>query len=632
MSVMEQTLIETDIEKYLERHQQKELLRFVTVGSVDDGKSTLIGRLLHDTHGLYEDQLSAVRRASARSSTRETSDIDFSLFTDGLKAEREQGITIDVAYRYFSTENRKFIIADTPGHVQYTRNMATGASTANVAVILIDARLGVQQQSRRHAYIAALLGIPHLFVCVNKMDLEGYERHVFDSIRRAFSEFCERLSFKDVTFIPISALNGDNVAHTSSRMPCYDAGTLLYHLESVPVASDLNHDDFRFPVQRVMRPNLDYRGFAGVVASGTVERGDPVLLLPSRKTSRIASIDTFDGPLARAFPPQSVTLRLTDEIDVSRGDMLVHPHNVPKIGHRFDAMMVWMNERPLDLQKSYLIKHTTQLVRAEIEQVLHTIDLESLEQVPAARLELNDIGRVTLGCHRPLYFDAYAKNRATGAFVLIDSLTNNTVAAGMILEGEATGSERSRSQRAGMHQPHTHVSPYERSERLGQKGCTVWLTGLPASGKSAIAFALERRLFDHARIAVVVDPDDGLSRGIRPDGSSPSQTPELARRVTDAGLIGIFAYASPLRADRAALRDAVGPERFVEVHVATSLARCKQRDQRGTYGPAHPDPSYETPPQPDIVVSLDSDDPEDAAAAIVRILERRGLLPSSYAL
>jgi bifunctional enzyme CysN/CysC len=291
-----------------------------------------------------------------------------------------------------------------------------------------------------------------------------------------------------------------------------------------------------------------------------------------------------------------------------------------------------MSERWLDLQKSYLLKHTTQVVRAEVERVLHTVDLETLKPVPAARLELNDIGRVTIACHRPLFFDAYKRNRATGAFILIDSLTNNTVAAGMILEGDASSDPLSPSRRPGADRPHTTVSPYERSERLGQKGCTVWLTGLPASGKSAIAYALERRLFDTGRIAMVVDPDDGQSRGVRPDGSSPSQTPELARRATDAGLLAIFAYASPLRADREALRAAVGPERFVEVHVATSLERCKQRDRRGAYGPAHPDPGTEAPQNPDIVVSLDEDHPEDAARAIIRVLERRGLLPSTYAL
>ncbi len=620
----EQAQIEQDIEGYLDQHQNKELLRFVSVGSVDDGKSTLIGRLLHDTHGIYEDQLSAVKRASSRGNV----EIDFSLFTDGLKAEREQGITIDVAYRYFSTAKRKFIIADTPGHVQYTRNMATGASTADAAVILIDARLGILQQSRRHAYIASLLGIPHLAVCINKMDLVGYAEDVFDAIKRDFAEFCARLNFHNVIFIPISALKGDNVVHASDSMPWYSAGTLLEHLETVPVERDANQRDFRFPVQYVLRPNLDYRGFASSIASGSVRKGDRVLILPSRKVTRVAGVDAFEGELASASAPMSVTLRLTEEIDVSRGDMIVHADNPPRVGRRFDAMLVWMSERPLDRQKSYLLKHTSQIVRAEVEQVAFTTDLESLTELPAARLELNDIGRVTITCHRPLYYDAYIKNRSTGAFIMIDSLTNNTVAAGMILDGDAAPARG--DSRGDL--PRTQVSPDERAERLAQKGATVWLTGLPGAGKSAIAYALERRLFDQGRYAMVIDPDDGQSPEQPPDGSSPRQTPELARRCTDAGLIAIFAYGSPLRADRAALRDRVRPERFVEVHVATSIDKCRERDMRGSYDDAHRVPSYETPETPEIAVSLDSMDAEEAAAEIVHALERKGLLPSPYSL
>ncbi|RYZ07060.1 MAG: sulfate adenylyltransferase subunit CysN [Myxococcales bacterium] len=623
----EQELISKDILGYLDQHQKKELLRFVSVGSVDDGKSTLIGRLLHDTHGIYEDQLSAVKRASGRAGM----EIDFSLFTDGLKAEREQGITIDVAYRYFSTAKRKFIIADTPGHVQYTRNMATGASTANVAIILIDARLGVLPQSRRHAYIASLLGIPHIAVCVNKMDLVAYDQAPYEAIKKDFGDFCQKLGFKGIKFIPISAKLGDNVVHPSPSTPFYDGGTLLQHLETVPIASDVNYEDFRFPVQYVMRPDLNYRGFSGSIASGIVKKGDTLMVLPSRRTSKVVGIDTFDGELNQAHGGQSVTIKLADEIDISRGDMLVLPNNLPRVDHRFDAMMVWLSERPLDRQKSYLLKHTTQLVRAEIEDVAFTVDLETLKQSEASRLELNDIGRVTVSCRRPLYFDPYKDNRVTGAFILVDSLSNNTVAAGMILldapqkaedESRSPTSLRARSQ----------VSADERAERLGQKGATVWLTGLPASGKTAIAFALERRLFDQKRLAYVIDPDDGLSAGVLPDGSSPVQTPELARRCTDAGLISIFAYASPLAADRLAIRDAVGPERFVEIYVKTSREARKQRDQRGAYGPGHQEPSEEAPKSPDAVVSLDGADPEEVAQQVIAVLVKRGLLPSNYAL
>jgi bifunctional enzyme CysN/CysC len=615
----ENELISKDIHAYLDQHQKKELLRFVTVGSVDDGKSTLIGRLLHDTHGIYEDQLNAVKRASGRAGL----EIDFSLFTDGLKAEREQGITIDVAYRYFSTARRKFIIADTPGHVQYTRNMATGASTANVAIILIDARLGVLQQSRRHAYIASLLGIPHLAVCINKMDLEGYREDIFHRIRGEFSEFVDKLGFQAVTFIPVSALKGDNIVHRSSSTPWYSGPTLLHHLETVPVAADVNHDNLRFPVQIVLRPDLDYRGFSGTIAAGIVKKGDPVQVLSSGRTSRVAAIDTFEGELESAHAPMSVTLRLTDEIDISRGDMLAHPHDLPQAGRRFDAMLVWMNERPLDPKKSYLLKHTTQVVRAEVEQVAFVTDLETLKQQSATRLELNDIGRVTIACHRPLFYDAYRKSRGTGAFILIDSLTNNTVAAGMILESDAAARSAGGQE---LDRARTQVSPEERAERLKQKGAAVWLTGLPGSGKTAIAFALERRLFDLKGFALVLDPEDSVSAEAPADGASPKHALEFARRAADAGLIAIFAYASPLGAERAAVREAVGADRFLEVHVTTSLATRKQRDARGVYAEGRVEPREEAPAAPALLVSLDRDDPEQAAERIVALLGERGIL------
>ncbi len=612
-----------DIHDYLEKHETKELLRFVAVGSVDDGKSTLIGRLLHDTHGIYEDQLSAVKRASGRAGM----EIDFSLFTDGLKAEREQGITIDVAYRYFSTDKRKFIIADTPGHVQYTRNMATGASTANVAVILIDARLGVLQQSRRHAYIASLLGIPHLSVCVNKMDLENYSQEIYERIKKDFSEFAEKLGFKDVTFIPISALKGDNIVHRSDSTPWYTGGTFLDYLETVPISSDRNFEDFRYPVQYVLRPDLNYRGFAGQVASGVVRKGDRVMVLPSRRESTVRAIDTFDGELEEAFPPQSVTLRLADEIDISRGDMLVHADNEPRAARRFDAMMVWMSEKPLDPQKSYFLKHTTQMVRAEVARVAFTTNLETLENMPAQRLELNDIGRVTMFCPTPVYCDAYAENRLSGAFILIDSLTNNTVAAGMILpESDTLDDDEEAIDSSVGNNPHSQVSPTERRELVSQSGATIWLTGLPASGKSEIAYAVERRLFDRGRLAIVVDPDDGLSSRARPDGSSPRFTPEMARRMTDSGVLTIFSFASPLRADRSVVRDTVGADRFIEVHVATSLDLCRERDTRGNYDTAHAPPSYEAPREPDVSVRLDDMSVEDAAKVVVKAIEERGLL------
>ncbi len=502
----EAALIERDVEGYLRQHEQKELLRFVAVGSVDDGKSTLIGRLLHDTHGLYEDQLEAVKRASIKGATRGAqadSAIDFSLFTDGLKAEREQGITIDVAYRYFSTSKRKFIIADTPGHVQYTRNMATGASTANVAIILIDARLGILPQSRRHAFIASLLGIPHLLVCVNKMDLRDYEQGVFESIREEFAAFTKRMAFHDVTFIPISALRGDNVVHASEKMPWWQSGTLLHVLETLPIAGDRNLQDFRYPVQYVIRPDLTYRGFASQVASGVVRVGDEVLALPSQKRSRVVSIDTFDGPKEEAFAPMSVSLRLADEIDISRGDMLVHPDKPPRVADRFEAMTVWMSEKPLDCERTYLLKHTTRSVRARVEAVSAVTDPESLAPRAAHTLALNDIARITVQCQKPLFYDPYGENRSTGAFILIDSLTNDTVAAGMILAGESALKPQSGER--------TQVSAAERRARLGQRGAAITVGGSSIEAALALAHLIERQLFDAGRVATVVDDGKGLA-------------------------------------------------------------------------------------------------------------------------
>jgi bifunctional enzyme CysN/CysC/sulfate adenylyltransferase subunit 1 len=535
----DQRLIASDIHEYLRRHEQKALLRFVAVGSVDDGKSTLIGRLLHDTQAVYDDQLSAVKRASKQ----QGAEIDFSLFTDGLKAEREQGITIDVAYRYFSTDKRKFIIADTPGHLQYTRNMATGASTADLAIILIDARLGVLQQSRRHAYIAALLGIPELTVCVNKMDLVGFDPEVFRRIQEDFAALGDKLGFTGVTFIPISALAGDNVVRRSTRTPWHQGPTLLEHLETVRLPATRHDDPFRYPVQIVLRPHLDYRAFAGQVARGTVSAGDEVVVLPSGKRTRVVAIDTWEGSLARASHPMSVALRLADELDVSRGDMLVHPEHEPHVGQRIDAMLVWMSERPLDPKRSYFLKHTTRYVRAEIERVAHVVNLDTLEPEPAETLALNDIGSVTLSCLRPLYYDSYRESRTTGSFVLIDAITNDTVAAGMI-SGPASHAAPQADDRP------SRVSAAERRERLGHAGAVIWLTA-----EIDLGYALERELFDLGVLAIVVELG----------AAAPAHTPELARRLADAGCVGIFSHAAPLSELRALVERSVGPNRFLEV-------------------------------------------------------------------
>jgi bifunctional enzyme CysN/CysC len=613
----EQALIREDIDAYLARHEHKTLLRFVIVGSVDDGKSTLIGRLLYDTDNVYDDQLAAIRKAS----NLEDGSIDLSLLTDGLAAEREQGITIDVAYRYFTTEKRKFIVADTPGHVQYTRNMVTGASTADVAIILIDARLGELEQSRRHSYLASMLGIPHLLVAVNKMDLKDYSQQVFEDIERGFGAFARRLRFQDVTFVPVSAYKGDNVARPSRRMPWYTGKTVLGFLEDVPVAAELNDGGFRYPVQYVNRPNLDYRGFCGQVVSGVVKKGDTIMVLPSGKTSQVKAIDTADGELDMAAPPLSVTLRLRDEIDCSRGDMIVHPDDRPQATRSFEADLVWLHERPLDTQKTYLIKHTTQRVRVQVDQVHAKLELGTLTEKPfgpADKLELNDIARATLTSHRALYVDAYAKNRATGAFILVDSLNNATVAAGMIRQSATADARQSLDEalqeiRGGSGlQPKTQVSPRERRERFGQRGATVWLTGLPGSGRWSLAYALERRLFDLGRTAHVITSAETLEA-----------ITAAAHACTEAGLVTICAFASYKRSAREHVRAVVGSERFVEVYVNTPLAQCRERRPDASFE------GFEPPEEPALDVSLDRLPLHQAIEAIVEVLEKRGQFAGS---
>ena len=601
----EDDLIRDDIEAYLASYQEKELLRFVSVGSVDDGKSTLIGRILYDTGMVFEDQMEAVRAAS------QTDKPDLALLTDGLKAEREQGITIDVAYRYFTTAKRKFIIADTPGHIQYTRNMVTGASTADVALILIDARHGVLQQSRRHAYIASLLGIPHLAVCVNKMDLRDYSQQVFDEISADFRQFGNTLRFKDIQFFPVSALVGDNVVSDSDNTPWYDGPNVLEYLETVPILEDRNFEDFRYPVQYVIRPDLDYRGFAAEVASGVIAKGDPIVALPSGTTSKVKAIDTYDGELEEAFAGQSVTIRLEDEIDISRGDMIVKPENLPRVTRRFDAHLVWMHEKPLDTEKAYLVKHTTQTVRAQIDKIYHEVDMDTLEERPSDGLRLNDIAKVRLRCHRALYVDDYQKNRETGAFIVIDSLSNNTVAAGMIAlpsSDQDLADVMKELHAASAMEPKTFVSPAERMERFGQRGATVWLTGLPGSGRWTLAYALERKLFDLGRTATVVSP---VGEDLRSMISA-------AKAVTDAGLINICAFSSPTRNDRALLVERIGKDRVVQVYVNTDETLCRERRPDADFT------GFEPPDNPDITVALDKIRIDQAVEIILEALGKRG--------
>ena len=465
-----------------------ELLRFTTAGSVDDGKSTLIGRMLYEARGVYEDQLASLRNSSVN---RSTGPIDFSLLTDGLRAEREQGITIDVAYRYFATPKRKFIIADTPGHEQYTRNMATGASTADLAIVLVDARKGLLPQSRRHAFIAGLLGIPNVAVAVNKMDLVAYSKEVFDSIVTDFTQFAGRIGLRNMQFIPVSALEGDNIVTKSVNMPWYEGPQLLEYLETVPIVDSRNFISLRFPVQYVVRPDLDFRGFSGQLAAGVLKPGMKVMALPSGHTSTVKSIPSFDGDLAEAYPPMSITVCLDDEIDLSRGDMLVDPENPPSASHRIEADLVWMHADPLIAGKQYLIKHTTSQGNATVTEINYKLDVNMLAELPAKELQLNEIGLVTIESRRALFFDPYEQNRNTGSFVLIDPLSNATVAAGMIRRPAP-------AKFAG------RVEEIERIARYGNRGVVI-----PLHGRSSLAFLLERQLFDRGCLVRVVDRDAG---------------------------------------------------------------------------------------------------------------------------
>ena len=511
-------LISTDINAYLAQHERKELLRFLTCGNVDDGKSTLIGRLLHDSKMIYEDQLAAVQADSVKSGTTGAGKIDLALLVDGLQAEREQGITIDVAYRYFSTSTRKFIIADTPGHEQYTRNMATGASTCDLAVILIDARYGVQTQTKRHSFIASLLGIKHIIVAVNKMDLVGYSEETFNKIKADYLAFIQTLDLQDVHFIPMSALDGDNVVNPSENMPWFTGKPMMELLNTIEIASDHNFDDARFPVQYVNRPNLDFRGFCGTVASGVFHKGDAITALPSGKTSHIKSIVTFDGELDQAFAAMAVTLTLTDEIDVSRGDIIVgQQQNVPTIADKFKATIVWMAEKAMTPGRQYLIKLATRSVSGSVSLIHHRIDVNTLEHHDANELKLNEIGHCTIAVNAPVVFDPYKRNKSTGSFIVIDRLTNITVGAGMIT-GDASEEDWS------------PVSAEERATRFGQIASVIGLSG---GNALQTAYHLERKLFDTGHAATILETSND----------------ELTGAIKHAGLLCLCLDCKPAQAD-----------------------------------------------------------------------------------
>ena len=607
---------------------EKSLLRFTTTGSVDDGKSTLIGRLLYETKSIYDDQYAAIEKTSKRKGLKE---VELAYLLDGLAAEREQGITIDVAHRYFETPKRKFIITDTPGHVQYTRNMVTGASKADCAIILIDARNGVLTQSKRHGFIISLLQIPHLIVAVNKMDLVNYAEDVFSRIVQEYESYSQKLDIHDIVFIPVSALKGDNVVEKSKKMPWYDGTTLLHCLGNIHVAADRNLVDFRFPVQYVIRPHLDFRGFAGKIVSGTITPGEEVVILPAGNTTTIKSITTYDGELTEAFASQSVALTLNDEIDVSRGDMIVRKKNLPQIETRLEAIICWMDEQAMTINTPYIMKHTTKYAKASIKKIVYKIDVDTLHRQPADTFLLNEIGRVGISTSTPIFFDSYKINHATGSFILIDPLTNNTVAAGMIRNAirhiedyadnrpDDNGKSKKSSNviRRGLNIPLA-----EREKQNGHKACVLWFTGLSGSGKSTIAMVLERRLFYEKCKTALLDGDNfrhGLCSDL--DFSSADRKEnirragEVAKIFFEHGNIVLCTFISPFRQDRQFVRSLFPQDRFVEIYMSCNLDACLKRDPNGLYKKAQSglikdftglSSPYESPDKPELIINTES--------------------------
>ncbi|SDL67836.1 adenylylsulfate kinase [Modicisalibacter muralis] len=590
-------LIADDIESYLQAHEQKDLLRFITCGSVDDGKSTLIGRLLHDSKMIYEDQLAAITRDSKKSGT--TGDkVDLALLVDGLQSEREQGITIDVAYRFFSTDKRKFIIADTPGHEQYTRNMATGASTASLAVILIDARYGVQTQTRRHSFIADLLGIQHLVIAVNKMDLVDFSQARFDEIVADYREFADKLQVRDIRFVPLSALDGDNVVNKSDKTPWYQVdGTqgpaLLELLESVEVAFDQNLSDLRLPVQYVNRPNLDFRGYCGTLAAGILRPGQRIKALPSNKSATVERIVTFDGDLEQAYPGQAITVTLDEEIDISRGDWLVGGDDEVPLSNTFEADIVWMHDTALETGKLYDIKLATRDLAGQISRIDYQIDVNTLEHKNADHLDLNAIGRCRVELTVQVPVDDYRTSPGTGSFIVIDRLSNVTVGAGMVHKTVDAGlpfEYRDHDSKAEVVWNRTSVTPAMRAQIKGHSGKCVWFTGLSGAGKSSLANALEVELNRRGYHTMLLDGDNlrhGLCKDLAMNEADRNENirrvGEIAKLFADAGIIVITAFISPFRADRDNARELFHEGEFIEVHVDTPLDICEQRDPKGLY-------------------------------------------------
>jgi bifunctional enzyme CysN/CysC len=627
-------LIATDIEQYLKAHEHKSLLRFITCGSVDDGKSTLIGRLLYESKMLFEDQLAAVEADSKKFGTQGDA-IDFALLVDGLAAEREQGITIDVAYRFFSTDKRKFIVADTPGHEQYTRNMVTGASTADAAILMVDARKGILTQTRRHSYLVNLLGIRHVVVAVNKMDLVDYSEKVFRRIVEDYRAFAAQVGIEDATFIPMSAFKGDNITAPSDAMPWYHGTTLMGYLETVEVDdARMQRAPFRLPVQWVNRPNLDFRGFAGTVAGGVIAVGDRIRAQPSGKESRVARIVTQDGDLPQAIAGQSITLTLEDEIDISRGDVISTADAPAEVADQFEVTVIWMHDEPLLPGRPYLMKIGTRTVTATIMSIKHQVNVNTLERVAAKTLELNGIAECNLAVDRSIAFDAYANNRDTGGFILIDRLTNNTVGAGLL--------NFALRRAHNIHMQHVDVDKAARSALKHQKSCVLWFTGLSGAGKSSIANLVEKKLHALGHHTYLLDGDN-VRHGLNKDlGFTDADRVENIRRVAevgklmvDAGLIVLTAFISPFRAERDMARSLVEDGEFIEIFVDAPLEVAEQRDVKGLYKKARRgelknftgiDSPYERPETPELRIDTSQVGLEEAAEAVLALLRSKSAI------
>ncbi|MCG5515592.1 MULTISPECIES: sulfate adenylyltransferase subunit CysN [unclassified Ectothiorhodospira] len=627
-------MIAGDIEGYLKAHEHKGLLRFITCGSVDDGKSTLIGRLLFESKLLFEDQLAAIEADSKKYGTQ-GEEMDFALLVDGLAAEREQGITIDVAYRFFSTDKRKFIVADTPGHEQYTRNMVTGASTADAAILMVDARHGILTQTRRHSFLMSLIGIRHIVVAINKMDLVDYSKARFDQIVDEYRAFAKQLGLEDMTFIPLSALKGDNVIEHGHHMPWYHGPTLMGYLETVEVDEErLQHTPFRMPVQWVNRPHLDFRGFTGLIASGTVKPGDAIRVQPSGKTSHIKRIFTYDGDLEQAIAGQSVTLLLEDEIDISRGDVISGVDAPAETADQFETTLVWMHDQPLLPGRPYLMKLGTQSVSATVSHIKYQVNVNTLEHTAAKQLDLNGIGVCTLSLSKPVAFDPYQENADTGGYILIDRMTNNTVGAGML----HFALRRSQN----IHMQHVDIDKQARGIAKGQKPVVLWFTGLSGAGKSTIANRVEKKLHAAGQHTYLLDGDNvrhGLNRDLGFTDADRVENirrvAEVARLMVDAGLIVLTAFISPFRSERRMARDLMEAGEFIEVFVDTPLEVAEERDPKGLYKKARRgelknftgiDSAYEAPEDPELHLQAAKLSTEEAADVVIALLRERQLI------